>query len=230
VADPDETKNLYGYSGPYYNTTNLDGRVVVLDHTLYTWPTSTWKVSGMLRNQARTPVHIAGVTARLLGSKGQLLATASGTVPVSDLRPGEPGPFVIVAPVRASDVKATEWHIDYVSGEAASRLFVLDVVTQQASAEDGYYYLGEIQNAAPIENRVHMVAAWLDWQGRVLFVDSPKLRILATTPGSTKVSATFKDAITLAPGESSGFVYINKDPVVVPLLARTFIALWGISN
>src|SRR5580693_1558654 len=82
VADPDGYKNLYGYSGPYYNTTNLDGRVVVLDHALYTWPTSTWKVSGMLRNQARTPVHIAGVTARLLGSKGQLLATASGTVPV----------------------------------------------------------------------------------------------------------------------------------------------------
>ena len=183
LPDPDEFQALYGYSGPYYNTTNLDGQVVVLNQSIYTWPTTTWKVTGMLRNQSRCPVHVTKLTARLLGAQGNLLASVTTTVPVAELRPGEPGPFVIEAPLMATEVKTIDWKVTYTPAQAAPRLFTFETY------EDGkvlggsrYDLVGSIRNADTTPARdVKVVVAWLDFQGsgRVLYVASAKLRLVS---------------------------------------------------
>jgi hypothetical protein len=226
--DPDEFQALYGYSGPYYNTTNLDGQVVVLNQSLYTWPTTTWKVTGMLRNQSRCPIHVTKLTARLLGAQGNLLASVTTTVPVAELRPGEPGPFVIEAPlIMATDVKTIDWNVAYTPAQAAPRLFTF------GTYEDGkvlggsrYDLVGSIRNADTTPARdVHVVVAWLDFQGsgRVLYVASVKLRLVSGPDQNF-------DSINLGGGEDEEFIYITSDPVLVSLLGEAKSSLWGISK
>jgi hypothetical protein len=224
--NPDEDKNLYGYSGPYYNTASLDGRVIVLDKTTHVWSTSTWKVSGLIRNQTRCTIHVVGLTGRLLGVAGKLLDTVTTSVPVSDLRPGEPGPFLIEAPqVATSAVKSVIWQLDYLLAESASRLFELNVYKGERSGSS-YYLDGLIHNAATTTARgVRVVAAWFDLgeKGAVLHVSSVKLRRLS----NPKMDL---DAIDLKGGESEEFIFIAEGPELVQLLGNTRYALWGISQ
>jgi len=174
--DPDNSKHLYGYDGPYYNTSALDGQVKVVDQSLYFWPTSTWKASGMLRNQTRCPIRITGLTARLLGSHGELITTATMVPPVTELRPGEPGPFIIGSSIERSQVKSVKWHIDYVLGTDTPRSFELQVNRQEVQPGTNFFFRATIHNAATITARdVHVVVAWLSIQdNRLLYVTTAK--------------------------------------------------------
>jgi hypothetical protein len=228
APNPDEDKYLYGYSGPYYNTTNLDGRVVVLDQTLYIWPTATWKSSGMLRNQTRSDIHITGISARLLGSRGNLLATASAAAPVADLRPGEPGPFMIEAPVAASAIASIDWHVDYVTSQDIPRKFTFSVYADQSSAGYGYYLFGRVSNAAAASSPTRIVAAWLNYDGygRVLYVDSPQISVVSPA----RELADYRATVTLTGGESENFVYRTKNPDLVSIMDKGKLVLWGTSK
>jgi hypothetical protein len=228
TPDPDDFKALYGYLGSYYNTANLDGQVAVLPKTLVTWSTSSWRVTGMLRNQTRCTIHINQLSARLLGTSGHLVAAVTTTVPVADLRPGEPGPFIIDAPIAGSYVKAVEWHVDYQLAEGVRpRLFTFETY------EDGkvlggarYDLVGAIRNAATTTARdVRVVVAWLDYQdkGRVRFVTSTKLRYVADPSKNL-------DSITLNGGEDEDFLFITSDPALVSLLSESRPVLWGIAQ
>jgi hypothetical protein len=226
APDPDAFKTLYGYFGPYYNTTTLDGRVLVLVKSLYVWPTSTWKASGMLRNQTRCPIRVTRVTAQLLGSRAELLATVAAAVFVPELRPGEPGPFAIEAPLPSLDIKTVEWHVDYEPAQGGSRLFEFSVYSEQVSSEYGYYLLGSIRNAAPSTHSVRIIAAWLDSQNRVLFADSPKISFIADSSDHPD----FRDNLDLAGGDFTHFVYLNKDAELANLLGEARLVLWGTSK
>jgi len=228
TPNPDEDKNLYGYSGPYYNTAKLNGKVEVLGQSLYLQPASSWKVSGLCRNQTRATVHIARITAHIRGRRGELLGIATTTPPITELRPGEPGPFMIEAPLTASAVKSIDWHVEYAPAQATSRMFEFKVYSVRASAEYGYYLFGQIRNASSTTKPARIVAAWLDREGygRVLYVDSPQIAVMVDRPESME----FQDQAVLEAGSFENFVYRNMDPEIVPLLGDARLALWGISK
>ncbi|HVT56772.1 MAG TPA: hypothetical protein VHR45_00085 [Thermoanaerobaculia bacterium] len=221
--DPDSETTVYGYVGPYYNTETLGGRVTVLDQTLYKWPTSTWKMSGMLRNETRCPVHVTALNARLLGSHGELLAATTASVPVDTLRPGEPSPFVIGASVSATSVHTIDWHVDFAFTEAPDKK--LQLVEYFEGRANGYDYdlEGAIGNRATTTTRgVQVVVAWLDFQGngRVLYV-SPATLSRYSAPGVPLRTIDLegrKDAI---------FRFGTTEPALIPLLGEARVAIWG---
>ena len=221
--NPDDFRVLLGYRGLYYNTVALDDKVVVLNSSLYTWPTSTWKITGMVRNQTRCPIHISGVSARLLGSRGELLETATATLPIEDLRPGEPGPLVIEAPLPPSIVKSIEWNIDSDPAPAPIRQFEFAIWSAREASNDSSYSLdGMITNdSSSTAKGTRVVAAWLDENNRVLYVGSAKMN-----PYTEPV-----DSVDLAGYAKAGFLYSTKDSLIAPILGNAAnIALWGISR
>src|ERR1700688_538181 len=199
LPDPEGFKSLYGYKGPYYNTNNLDGTVAVLSKSLHSWSTTTWKVSGMVRNQTRCPVLINGLTARLFGSHGELLAIATTSVPIDTLRPGEPGPFMIEAPVTSMAVQSVDWHVDFVEAKGEERAFEFEVYNE-GIASDGYNLGGTLRNSATTTvKNAHMIIAWLDAQARVLYATSAKLSAF------TDSSGTLSDTVDLGGGGVAAF-------------------------
>jgi hypothetical protein len=225
APDPDNFKVLYGYSGPYYNTANLDGQVAVIGKSLYAWPISTWKVSGMLRNQTRCPVHIIEISARLLGSHGELLSTATATVPVAELRPGEPGPFIMQASLASQEISSVDWHIVYVISQTPSRPFTFDIYEEGKVLNDSRYDLvGSIRSLSTTTARgVRVVVAWLDEKSRVVYLDDTKIRL-------TSDPTHLKDEVDVAQGRAVDFLYITSDSALISALADARVALWGTSK
>ncbi len=221
---PDGFKDLYGYEGPYYNTTHLDGRVVVLNSSVYTWPASTWKAAGMIRNQTRCPMQIRGVSARLLGPQGELIGTATATLPIDTLRAGEPGPFVIAAPVGANKVVSVEWHVDSTIAPSPARQFDFNIWYNAASPVDGYAYklYGSVTNKSTTSYRdTSVVVAWLDSGNRVLYVASTTLNpYLYPT-----------NQMDLAAGENTGFLFYTTDSNLATTVRHAAnLAIWGTSR
>ncbi len=224
---PDEFKMLYGYRGRYYNVSNLDGQVTVIQESIYAWPTSTWKASGLVRNQTHSAIHISSLTARLLGAGGTVLATTTVTIPVADLRPGEPGPFMIEAPVASSEVKAVEWHIDSVPAPPQTRPLIVepDYGPVNVPNEPKYWLIGELRNQATTTLRdVRVVVAWLDDEKRVRYVAAPAFRPFLDRPATVPT-------IDLPAGGYVFFTYEPREPWLVSLFENTYdLATWGISN
>jgi hypothetical protein len=224
--DPDDDKVLYGYRGPYYNTVALDGRVVVLDRSVFVWPSPTWKATGMLRNQTRCRVNIGSVSARLMGSRGEVLATATANSPVNSLRPGEPGPFSIDAPIPAKEVKFVDWDVEASPASAHSRNFEFEIIDDSLSIDDTHYNLsGVIHNASSTLSRdVRVVMAWLDEENRVFFVKSARLYSFSD-PTEGLASLDLKGY------EATNFSYALTDPELAPRVADApGFALWGTSK
>lgn len=226
-VNPDEFKSLLGYLGPYYNTENLDGRVSVLTNTVYVRPHETWQATGMIRNQTCQPVRVTALTARLLGSNDAPIEYVTATLPVSDLRPGEPAPFIIETTIPRTEVKSVDWHIDYTSVELAppQRSFSF-LLHQEREAPDGsgYTLLGSIRNLDTLlADNTHVTAAWTDADGRVIYVASPNIRLASDL-------STLRAAVDLAGGDFEDFIFTTNDPSLIPLLIQAKISLWGVSN
>jgi hypothetical protein len=224
--NPDEVKALYGYYGPFYSVEHIDDTVRVIARSVYVWPIETWKATGMLRNQTHSSARIKALTVRLLGAQGEILDTANATVPIEELRPGEPGPFIVETAVPAEKVASVDWLIDYDFSQSAQRLFEVEVYTNQYAADSGYYLFGEIGNDSDIGSSVRMVAAWLDKAGRVLYIDSPKI---AYAPEASN-SPTFLDIAYIDSDHFEHFVYINADPSIALALEKASVALWSTSK
>ncbi len=226
---PDAFKILYGYQGPYYSTALLDGRVKVLYETVYTWPTPNWKATGMVRNQTRCSAHIRSVTARLVGSEGKTLGIATATVPIADLRPGEPGPITIEAQLPVEEVKSVEWHVDSEEATSPARQFEFTIDENRLSSiSDEYVLEGIIQNVATTTTRgVRVVAAWLDAQNRVLVVAEPQFDNGGNLETTADLAANGDDAHQ----DSGVFKYITDDPALALRIGRApNFALWGVSK
>lgn len=223
-VNSDEFKTLLGYSGPFYNVEKLNGRLAVLAETVRVSPRELWQASGMVRNQSCQPMRIASLTARLFGQDGKLLDVATATLPLDTLRPGEPAPFVIKSPVLTAAVHRVEWQIEDVPDSDTPRAFRM--VTHEAgrTLNDTYSLYGSIYNlaesAAP---SVHVVAAWLDRQGKVLHVASPQIRLIADPKHR-------KNTVDLEEGDFEDFLYTTDDPSLVSLLTDATLVLWGTSN
>jgi hypothetical protein len=225
VPDPDAFKNLYGYSGPYYNTTDLDNRVAVLDSSVNIWPSASWKATGLLRNQTGKSVHIRSLTVRLLGSDGKVIATVSAQLPLDDLRPGEPGPFMIQTAVPSVYVKSYSWQVENDPVQDGPRSIVLGIDESGIFNGTDYLLFGSLRNAATTTAEgVGVIAAWLDKQGKVLYVASPKIR-LQSDPTKTL------DSMNLPAGDEEDFIFTTNDMALASSLVRANDAiLWGVSK
>jgi hypothetical protein len=225
-ANPDEFKTLLGYSGPYFNTDKLDGRVLVLVDSIAVGTGELWRATGMIRNQSCQTVRIRAVTARLLGPRGDPLDLVTATAPVDELRPGEPAPFVIEASVPRSAVSSVDWQVDYVpSAATASRTFKFEIYEAKPVLDGSRYSLfGSIHNeGVDTAAATHIVAAWLDDQGRVLYLAAPQLRRIADPK-------QLKSEMDLGSGNIEDFLYTTHDPSLVSLLGGANVALWGIGQ
>jgi hypothetical protein len=222
---PDAFKKLYGFSGPYYNTTDLDNRVAVLENSVYTWPISSWKATGLLRNQTERSVHLKNLAVHLLGAKGEVLATASATPFLEDLRPGEPVPFVIQAAFPSAKVKALDWQVDWEPAQGKPRPLVFQIDEAKIVRGTEYVLFGSLRNATTTTTEgVSVLAAWLDKEGRVLYVASPKIR-LQSDP--TKVL----DSMSLPGNDEEDFIFSTNDRALASLLVSADVTtLWGIAK
>lgn len=225
-TDPDEFKALLGYSGPDFNIEKLDGRVVVLDNTVYTWPSETWHVTGLFRNQSCDNIHITAITARLLGSNGEIIDTVEGRPSIVDLRPGEPAPFEVESVTSRVKVGTIDWHIDYtLSKGTTARSFSFSIYESRAVHGGTLYSLfGSVKNVGEISvSNAHFVVAWLDSKGRILRIVAPQIRLISNPQ-------EVRRAIDLPPRGVQNFFYSTNDPSLVSLIDQKSVAIWGSSN
>jgi hypothetical protein len=176
----------------------------------------------MLRNQTRCPIRITGVIARLKGPGGELLAIATATIPVAQLRPGEPAPFIIEAPLPTTEVRSIDWQVNYAPAESQVRLFHTEVDSESID-ETGYHLVGALFNDAQAPVQVQMVGAWLDAGGRVVFVDYLPLIVGASPP-------KYQDTVSLGVGQLVNFAYATTDAAVAPLLGTSQDVFWEVSK
>jgi hypothetical protein len=220
--DPDEYKSLYGFYGPFYNTANLDGRVVVLDKTVSRRPTYTLKAYGLVRNQTRHSVYIHSITATLRGPQGEVLDIVTASIPVQNLRPGEPGPLVIESAVAQNTIVNIEWSVDSEPSLGKPRPFAFDIIDDRDSRQGSHYDLFvAIRNEDAAASRPKILAAWLDEQGKLIYVDALLVR-------ATDDPKTWRSWTDLGPNESGYLTYNTLDSWLVSRLIKARVMLWGI--
>jgi len=158
------------------------------------------------------------VNATLLGRDGTILDRVSVKVPVSVLRPGEPGPFKIVSNISVSDVAQVEWSVEPGAlNPAVSRDFIVQPFwevpfgvsewrgVKRNDSPYPYILSAGFRNLGSRIQRATLVVAWLDENNRVVWVETEPL-----APGT----------ITNIPPEgSANFAEIRiSDPTVGPRL------------
>jgi len=224
-TDPDGFKALPGYSGPFYNVAQLDGNVLIVMDTLYTWPGEAWLATGLVRNQTCADLRIHSITANLFDANGESLDRVTATLPLRTLRPGEPAPFVIGSPTPTRDVERVEWQVDSAPSKTGSRSIELEVFEAKSVLGGQRYSLfGSIRNTGSVTtSRTRVVAAWFNAEDKIVFVAFPKIRRISDP---TQVTG----AIDLEPGAIEDFLFVTEDPALVMLLDAASVALWGDSE
>ena len=239
--DPDAFRALYGYQGPYYRADISGHNVVVLSQTVYQWPVTDWKVSGLIRNETGSDVKVTALTARLFDSRGNELGSAAAWLPLDRLRPGEPAPFVITTSVPRSSVSSIDWRINYTPSGPSNRLFQIVRYWQlpfgDRQRHTGYPFddpskppypyvvFGSFRNAsAETVDDARLLGAWLDDQRRVIYVDWFSF-LPAADPNHVP-----KESISLSPGSAEDYIYQSADPALADQLPTATLILWGISR
>jgi hypothetical protein len=118
-ASPEElngSKNLRGFSGPYYTPMPTANAVVVLPETVTTTAAldGSFTAVGLVRNEiADQMVSAVTVRGELIGVAGQVLSKITTQALVEPIRPGEPAPFQLSAPVSFNQVADVRWTVDW---------------------------------------------------------------------------------------------------------------------
>ena len=189
-------RELLGFHGPYYTSQPSANAVVILPETITTLVPSGGGFSalGLVRNELATQL-IGSVTinAKLFNKAGKVIAAPSTEVLVSPLRPGEPAPFELTAPVSFKDVADISWHVswqvesDKSKGEVRNVIFSFFIGGNESwgARRSGptpwdipghpYYWLetGYVKNNSDLDiSNPKMVVAWIDPKNKVLAVET----------------------------------------------------------
>jgi hypothetical protein len=249
VAKPRlDWKKLGGFYGPYYATKLEAGEVIILEEAVTTTVEGGWRAWGLVRNETEKPVGEVTVKASLIGADGAILDTPSAQVPVDPLRPGEPGPFALASQVEAAKVASVKWSVE--SGppnprvppearEVELRLVDWTVPYGASSptrsklqemgllkADDSYPYVlcGSVQNWSQVELlEPGVVAAWLDGEGRVIWMAETELKIRG---GAPLPALAPNDPVSF--DDMAAFCLAVNDPQVGPRLNTDM--LWGVGR
>jgi hypothetical protein len=188
---PAKPKSLKGFVGPYYASEISGDRLEVLPDSLTVSTSGQWQVRGLVRNELPHSVGDVTVTATLLSASGVVLERVTTNVPVSLLRPGEPGPFSAQSSVDAALVGSIQWSVEYGpprSSAARDLLIYRDwqipfgVEEYRGTKREGphlpFVMAVSFENVGPnlpkVED-VELVVAWLDDTGRVVWVATSSL-------------------------------------------------------
>jgi len=224
--DPRVSANLKGFRGPHYTDTVTGQGIVLLHDTLNYATAGNWSVAGLVRNESLRDAGVVTVTATLLDSAGTVIEKVSAQAPVVGLRPGEPSPFVVRSQVPVHQVAKVEWLVDEQPLRTpVTRDFLVQTYYQlpygvatvrgKARQDAPYPYVlaaGFRNLGRPVSNP-RLVAAWLDEQGRVLWVESASL-------ADGFVSTIDKDGIAL-------FDQVKvSDPAIAGKLIDQTLMLW----
>ena len=238
-APGDQFRTLEGFTGPRYTTDLARDVVLVLEDTVAEGADAdgTWTASGLVRNETAEPVGVVEVTARQLDSAGTEVATATATVLVAPLRPGEPAPFVVESVAPADQVTSVEWSV-YVepagAGEASRATELTTYWTEVAGDRELVSVNGYTDPAGDKPHLVFgsltglpgadvdgptVVAAWYGADGRVLH----------TTEVDVVSLADFEPLDTLDEGMLGDFLVVVDGPVA-PSLASAELGLWAVAS
>ena len=132
-------RRLLGYEGPYYSPTVHGSGVSVLPESVGIAAGGRWGAVGLVRNDTMSVVTDITVIAQLLGRDGTVVATASASVPVRDVRPGEPAPFAISTAELRSAITGVRWSVRSrpTRPSAASARMVEIALARSLALDDG---------------------------------------------------------------------------------------------
>jgi hypothetical protein len=90
----------------------------------------------------------------------------------------------------------------------------------------GYYVSGALFNDLTSSVQVEMVGAWLNPQGRVIYVDT--LPFIDGDPNAG--TATYENTTSLQPNQLAAFAYRNSEESLAPVLGQAQNAFWEVSK
>lgn len=214
-------RHLEGFVGPLWSDGGRAGAPRVLPETVLTHGDpagadgggTTW--TGLVRNEGDTVVAAVTVTARVLAADGGVLGTVEATSPVTDVRPGEPVPFTLSAPVPGDRVGGVEWSARGVGTGSADRraLAWTPYWERPAGGEPVAIYLFEDRDPArphlhfgavavvgptPVA-RPQVLVGWLDADGRLVAWGAAPVVAPDGAPVSTLAPGGLGDALVVAP-------------------------------
>ena len=184
----DEFRTLAGFVGPRWTTELHRDEVLVLEDTVQTSSSGTWRAQGLVRNETGSPVDGVVVQATLRDGDGAEVDVIDAAVAVAPVRPGEPAPFSLEADVDAGAAASVEWSVRSVPTEAAAAPRAAEVVTywtepvgersppisiadhvDPTGGVAPHLVFGSVTGieGALIESPI-VVAAWFDADGKVL--------------------------------------------------------------
>lgn len=189
VEEEPDTRDLQGFVGPYY-LSEVDGTAVkLIKESLFIMDSKgQWGAMGLIRNETPEIVDKVIVKAELFGEDGNLIDEISEEVYVNSIRPGEPAPFVIHSEINFEEVADVKWKI--VASEdnkKFSRSANIQVYWELAQGseeyrgikreDDPYPYVlatGFENLGRPVKN-ADLIAAWLDENGKVVWIETTNL-------------------------------------------------------
>lgn len=132
-------RRLLGYEGPYYSPTVRGSGVSVMPESVGISASDRWGAVGLVRNDTLSVVTDLIVVAQLLGRDGTVVATASASVPVRGVRPGEPAPFAISTTALRSAIARVRWSVRSrpTRPSAASARMVEIALARSLALDDG---------------------------------------------------------------------------------------------
>ncbi|HLO03227.1 MAG TPA: FxLYD domain-containing protein [Symbiobacteriaceae bacterium] len=207
--------DLPGFEGPYFQAPGPNaepGAVHLLTESITQSKEGLWQAWGLVRNQMNKSVGNVVVTASLFGQDGALLAKAPATVPIANLRPGEPGPFHVTTQVPAAKVKRAEFALQPGEAKPVSRDLLLmkywelpydrvevkgvrrrDAVWRHGRRVYPYKLGTGFQNIGerPVPG-ANLLLAWLNDQDQVVWVEQTTMDPSFAGPISPKGFAHFR--------------------------------------
>lgn len=223
AARGNATVNRRGFRGPFYATSTSGVGVVVLESTVMSTTTGTWRAWGLLRNDTSEDAAGIRVAATLLGEGGAVLDRAYAEVAVEPLRPGEPAPFSLISHERAGEVLGVQWAVEVTTGMSTrSRDLIIDemwempnlagndVSHQQDSDPQTYTLACGYFNLGPPVCEAELVVAWLDDQQRVRWIDSARQDPQTASVVESTAGALFSPIIVGDDGAGSSLRGLKK--------------------
>ena len=234
-------RNLLGFVGPQFPDFVANDGVVLVSGSVTTASEGPWRAWGLARNES-TRTARAEVTASLLDDNGDLIGTAAADLAVDALHPGEPGPFALTSDVDAAKVAQVEWSVTSAAAGGSPREFLIrqhwTLAYGARERADSYYtdpegpgpypyvLAGDAVNlgagATPVPD---IVAAWLDEEGRVRWVDTARS---GEVPFNKAKAATMPGRI--GPHRVGPFFLTVDDPSAAPALDGLTPMLWAVGR
>jgi hypothetical protein len=241
IEETDPWLHLLGFSGFLYTTDLTSDAVVLLEDSLSLSTSGSWEASGLVRNETSNDA-VVGMSATLFDADGREVGTYSATLPLEQLRPGEPGPFTVRTEVPATEVSDVEWaiHAEEAIPSASRRFQILtywevpygdrarfDLVYEDPPIPPYPYVLsGEVENLGrELTGKPKIVAAWLDEDRRVVEVTSVQA---GEVPFASDTAPEFPESLSAR--ATIPFFLAVEDAEVGPALDGAIPMLWAVEN